>query len=115
MEEKGQTIFERLTKAIRFLWTWSLPLCSGVLLVSATLHILQLDSPGYTSSPLIHVEMVMVVLVALLVVLQPFVAVFLCIKRQWRRIGVVGIKTVLGIASFVSAMHIDSPTLIYMT
>ena len=99
----------------RFVGTWSLSLCSGILLISATIHRLGLESPGYTSSPLIHVEMIMMIFVALLVLVQPLLAIFLCFKRRWRQLGIVAINTVVGIGALYAAMHIDSPTLIHMT
>lgn len=110
-----QMMKNRIKTLIRLLCTWSLSLCGGVLVITAALHRIQLSSPGYTSSPLIDVEMTLIVFILLLLVAQPPLAVFRCFKRQWRRIGIIGINTVVGIAALLAAMVIDSPTALYMT
>lgn len=102
-------------KSYQVLATWGLSLCSGVLLLTATLHRIGLDSPGYTSSPLIPLEMILMIIVAVLILTQPILAVICCFQRQWRNLGIIAINTVVGIAAWLGALYIDSPTLIYMT
>ncbi len=106
---------ERLMKSYWTLVTWSLLPCSGVLLLTATLHRIGLDSPSYTRSPLIPVEMILLIIVAVLILVQPILVVICCFQRQWRKLGIIAINTVVGIAALLGAMYIDSPTLIYMT
>jgi hypothetical protein len=106
---------DRIKTLIRFLCTWALSLCGGVLVMTAALHRLQLSSAGYTSSPLIDVEMTLIIFILLFLVAQPPLAVFRCFKKQWRRIGIIGINTVIGIAALIAAMIIDSPTILHMT
>ena len=95
--------------------TWSLTLCSVILLLTAMLHRVQLDSPGYTRSLLIPVEMLLMIIVAMLILTQPVLAVTYCFQRQWHKLGIIAINMIVGIAAWLAAMYIDSPTLIYMT
>jgi len=106
---------DQLKRLNGFLGTWHLCIASAVLLVSATAHRLTLNSPGYWSSPLIHVQMILMILIALVVCIHPFLGIFLCFKRQWKQLGLLAINTVVGIAAWFGAMIINSPTLIYMT
>jgi len=86
-----------------------------MLLVVATAHRLTLDSSGYTSSPLIHVQMSMIILIALAVCIYPFIGIFLCFKRQWKQLGLLTLNTVVGVAAWIAAMLINSATLLYST
>ncbi len=106
---------EGIKKINRFLGSWALSLCGGILVMAAGLHRLQLGTPSYSSSPLIQVEMILMLLVALLVFVHLLSAVVLLFKRRWRRLLIAGINTVAGIAAWLAAMSIDAPTLIYMT
>ena len=102
-------------KTGHFFWRWFLCIYSSVLLFAAIAHRLSLDSPGYTSSPLIFIEIIMMTVFPLLVVIQLGVTIFLCFKKRWRQAGVSVINIVIGIVAWVAAMYIDSPTLIYCT
>jgi len=106
---------DQLKRLNRFLGTWHLCIAGAVLLLVAAAHRLQLDSPGYTSSPLIHVQMILMILIALVVCIHPFLGIFLCFKRQWKQLGLLAINTAVGIAAWFAAMIINSPTLMYMT
>ena len=106
---------DKIKTLTRFLGTWALSLCGGILVITATLHRLQLNSSGYTSSPLIQVEMILIILILLFLVAQLPLAIFRCFKKQWRRVGIIGINTVIGIAACIASMIIDSPTVLYMT
>jgi hypothetical protein len=108
-------MIEKIRTIRSFLGMWALSLCGGVLVAVATAHRFQLDSKGYTTSPLIGIEMTLMLIVILLFLAQPAFAVFFCLKKRWRRLAIVGINTILGFAAFVAAMYIDSATLIYMT
>jgi len=106
---------DRITTLIRFLCTWALSLCGGVLVITAILHHLQSNSSGYATSPLIGVEMNSILFILLLLLAQLPLAVFRCFKKQWRRIGVIGINSVVGITALIAAMIIDSATILYIT
>jgi len=108
-------MIDQLKRLNRFLGTWHLCMGGALLLISATLHRLQLHSPGYTSSLLIHVQMILMILIALIVCIHPFLAIFLCFKRRWKQLGILAINTAAGIAAWFAAMLINSPTLMYMT
>jgi hypothetical protein len=91
-----------------------------VLISAAAAHRLQLagaqDLKAYTTSPLIYIELIlMVLLLILLVVPSPIYAIYLIVKKQWRDLGVLAINCVLGTISLVAAMAIDSSTLIFAT
>jgi hypothetical protein len=106
---------DQLKRMNRFLGAWHLCIASVVLLLSATAHRVQYDAPGYTSSPLIHVQIILMILIALIVCAHPFIGLFLCFRRRWKQLGLLASNTVTGIVAWVAAMIIDSPTLMYMT
>ncbi len=103
-------------KIARFLGTWALSLCGGMLVLAAGLHRLQLGSPNsYRSSPLIPVEMILMLLVILLELAYLLSAMVLLVTRRWRQLLIAGINMVVGLGAWLAAMAIDAPTLIYMT
>ena len=95
--------------------TWTLAICGVCLVTAALVHRLQLHSKTYTSSLLIPVEFILLIVVAVLVLTYLFYGVVLLTKKQWRELAIVGINIVVGIGSFLGAMAIDYPTLLYMT
>lgn len=97
------------------LGTWFLSVCSFCLLVASALHRLQLNSTIYTKSPLIPVEIILMIVVAVLILAYILYAFVLLIKKEWQKLGIVIINTVIGIGAFMAAMTIDAPTLVYMT
>ncbi len=103
---------------IRFVLRWPLLICGGVLICAAAAHRLQLnltEPQAYTSSPLVGVEMILMITLLILLVISPLYAIFLMLKQQWLEFGILAINVVIGIVCLVVAWSVDAPTLLYMT
>jgi hypothetical protein len=89
---------------------------SGVILVlSAWVHNVGINESHYTTSPLIGVEMSLLICFSIFLIFQPILAIFFLFKRQWRSLGFVVVNTVLGMFFVAMAISLDAATLIYMT
>ena len=98
-------------------WNIAVVLVSIMLLISATVHRGQLDvsRQEYVESLFIPIEMLSMISIFLMTLVNFILLIKHLIKRQWKKlfitIGVMAFSIVLMSIS----MHIDAPTLIYMT
>ena len=98
-------------------WNIAVVLISIILLISATVHRGQLDlsRQEYIESLIIPIEMLSMMAIFLMTLVNFILLIKHLIKRQWKKLfitmGVMAFSTVL----LIIAMHIDAPTLIYMT
>jgi hypothetical protein len=89
---------------------------SGITFVfSAWVHHAEINESHYTTSPLIGVEMSLMICLSIFLIFQPILAIFFLFKRQWRSLGFVVVNTVLGMFFVAMAINLDAATLIYMT
>ena len=89
-----------IRKIFYFSGTWSFALCGMVLVVAAGVHRFQLDIAApvaYTSSPLVAVELAIMLMMCLLFLLHIGCALYLVWKRRWRTLGILAISTAVGL------------------
>ena len=109
---------EGFRKAVRFLSRWALVLSGLVLVAAAGVHRLQLDTAmpePYTSSPLIALEVMLIPFMGLILIAHFFRSIHLALHKRWRELGILSVKTAVGLACIVAALQIDAPTLLYRT
>jgi len=94
----------------------STPVLVGLVLVaSAGVHSLFLGDPdAYRNSPLIAIELLLVVALCPTLALQPFVAVYAMWQRKWAELGAVVVSSVAAMGLWLVAMVLDEPTLVYI-
>ena len=89
---------------------------SGMILVlSAWVHHTGINEGHYATSPLIGVEMSLMICLFGFLIFQPILATFFLFKRQWQSLGFVVVNTVLAMIFVAMAINLDAPTLVYMT
>ena len=98
-------------------WNIAVILVSIILLVSATVHRGQLDvsRQEYVESLLIPVEMLSMMAIFLMTLVNFILLIKHLIKRQWKKLFITVGVMAFSIVLLSISMHIDAPTLIYMT
>lgn len=91
-------------------------LLGAILLLLACMHRLQLDKPSYTHSPLIGIEISIMMLLLLVTFLyHPGNALILAKNKRWRESLIMILSALVGFGLLIAAANVDAPTLIYMT
>ena len=93
----------------------SLPALLGLCLdLVAAVHRSGLSDPGYTTSPLVPVEVALAAATGLLLLAGPVVLVVLALKKQWRGLAGATAADLIGFLALIAAFAIDAPTLLGM-
>lgn len=91
-------------------------LLAGTLLLVAAIHRSGLETANYTQSPLIGVEMtLMLIYFGSLIILHPLGLLLLLNKDARKLLPIPAASLVISLPLVGAAMMIDAPTLIYMT
>ena len=102
-------------KRIGHVSTWGILALSVMLIAAATMHRIRLNTDDYSRSPLVAVEMFLMMVIALFVLVQALILLWSWWQRRWHVVRACGINSIIGIGALISAMLIDAPTLMYMT
>ena len=88
-----------------------------VLLISATIHRIQLNISEdlYRSNILIPIEMLSMIAIFLFALVNAIILVVNLIKRRWKRALIAFCVIIVSFTLMIVSMQIDAPTLIYMT
>ena len=106
---------QKYKKWVRFLGAWHLAPVGLALLFFALLHRIQLGMPGYATSPLIDIQIYLVLLIIVVLFVYPFLMFFLFFQQKLECIRILVINAAIGMVAWVAAMVINAPTLVYMT
>ena len=106
---------QKYKKWVRFLGAWLLAPVGLALLFVALLHRIQLGMPGYATSPLIDIQIYLVLLIIVVLFVYPFLMFFLFFQQKLECIRILVINAAIGMVAWVAAMVINAPTLVYMT
>jgi len=94
----------------------ALPVLLGLaLVIVAAVHRAGLSGASYTHSPLIAVELGLVVALGLSLLGTPVAALVLLVRGDWRWALGEALSTGTGLALLIAAFAIDAPTLVAMS
>ena len=88
---------------------------SAVFVAAAALHRLGIEGEGYVNSPLIKVEILLMLLLMLSLPVIFITAIVFVFTRGWKPALLVALNIIIVIAAIMMGMTLDSPTLIYAT
>lgn len=95
---------------------WLAVIVGSIFMLLTTIHRLQFNDPSYTRSPLIGIEIILMILQLIIVVLyHPGNAIFQALKKQWKTAFLMVLSALIGFALLAAGVKIDAPTLLYMT
>jgi hypothetical protein len=94
---------------------WASASVGLLLLASSTVHRLGLGTPGYARSPLVSIELALMVLLFLILLAQPALAIVHLVRRRPRGLIVVAVATGISLVALMAAMIIDGATLLHAT
>ena len=111
MSDRRQSHVRRLAGVLSHI-----PILFGLVLIFAALaHRRMLGSPDYTNSPLVTVEVGLVVLLVLSIPLKVIAGVYFVVKKRWKSMLAAVLTAFFCVVALLISMVIDTATLVFGT
>ena len=111
MSNRKQSYFKRLARVLSHI-----PILFGVmLLLAAFAHRRMLGLPEYTTSPLVTLEVILVVLLVVSVPVKVIAGVYFVVKTRWKSMLAAVLTAFFCVVALLLSMVIDGATLVFGT